>query len=401
MASSDRLLLTAALRTDFYAFAERSFELLNPGKRFLPNWHLEAICHHMELARCGVIRRLIINVPPRSLKSTIGSAALPAFILGHDPARRVIVVTYASDLTIKFANDCRALVQSSFYKDLFPGTRLSRNKNTEAEFITTRYGYRLAASVGGSLTGRGGDFIIIDDPLKPQDALSDLKRESVNDWFDNTLLSRLDDKRTGVIVALMQRLHPDDLTGKLLRNSDDWVVLSFPAIAEQDERIKVGRGEHEYYERKVGDPLHPEREPLSVLENLRTQLGSEIFAAQYLQSPLAPGGNMIKRDWVRRWDPPLARTPSTYVLQSYDTALKSGENNDWSVCTTWHIIDGRYYLVDELRGRFDYPDLKTRAIEHAQAHRPTKILVEDSGLAIDLVPALRERGFAAVPVKVE
>jgi hypothetical protein len=271
MASSDRLLLTAALRTDFYAFVERSFETLNPGTRFAPSWHIEAICHHLERARVGEIRRLIINVPPRSLKSTIGSAAWPAFILGHDPARRVIAVSYGSDLAIKFANDCRALVQSSFYKELFPGTRLSRNKNTEAEFVTTRHGYRLAASVGGSLTGRGGDFIIIDDPLKPQDALSDLKRESVNDWFLNTLLSRLDDKRTGVIVIFMQRLHMDDLTGKLLRNSGDWVVLSLPAIAAQDERIKIGDGEHEYYERKVGDPLHPEREPQRSTNRTRSQ----------------------------------------------------------------------------------------------------------------------------------
>ena len=399
MTNQDRALLNAILRTDLYAFVGRSFSTLNPEATFLRNWHNEALCYHLELVRMGKIRRLIINLPPRSLKSTICSVAFPAFVLGHDPTRRLIAVSYGSELSIKFSNDCRTILQSSWYQSLFPGTRISRTKNTEAEVATTCHGYRLATSVGGTLTGRGGDLIIVDDPIKPQDAYSDSKRESINDWFDSTLLSRVDDKRTGAIVFVMQRVHPNDPTGKRLRGSNDWTVLNLPAIAEQDEQILIG--ENRYHHRKIGDLLHPEREPMSVLNDMRAQMGSDNFAAQYQQAPVAPGGNMIKRDWVRPYDDPPARMPSTFIVQSYDTASKPGEKNDWTVCTTWYVVDGKYYLIDVLRGRFDYPTLKARAIEHAQLHRPSIVLVEDSGLGIALVSDLQSRGFTTLPVKVE
>jgi predicted phage terminase large subunit-like protein len=372
---------------------------LNPGATFLPNWHIEALAYHLELIRTGKIRRLIVNMPPRSLKSIISSVAFPAFVLGHDPSKRLIVVSYGAELATKLGNDCRAVLQSGWYQRLFPGTRISRTKNTEAEVMTTRHGCRLATSVGGTLTGRGGEFVIIDDPIKPQDAYSDSKRESANDWFDNTLLSRLDDKRTGAIIVVMQRLHLDDLTGKLLRGSDDWTVLKLPAIAEQDEQIQIG--EKGYHFRKAGDLLHSEREPMSVLNYMCAELGSDIYAAQYQQSPVPPGGNMIKRQWVLRYDNLPARTSSTHVLQSYDTASKGGGQNDWSVCTTWYVSEGRYYLADVSRGRFDYPTLKARAIAHAQLHRPTKILIEDTGVGTALVPELRDRGFTVIAVQVE
>ena len=399
MTHRDRALLNAVLRHDFEAFLERCFSTLNPGANFLPNWHIDALAYHLELVRMGKIRRLIVNMPPRSLKSIICSVAFPAFVLAHNPARRLVVVSYGSELAVKLANDCRIVLQSPWFQRVFPGTRVSRIKNTEFEVATTRQGYRLATSVGGALTGRGGDLIIIDDPMKPQDALSETKRESANDWFDNTLLSRLDDKQTGAIIIVMQRLHVDDLTGKLLRGSDDWLVLNLAAIAEQDEQIQIG--EERYYIRKVGDLLHPEREPMHVLNYMRAQLGPEIFAAQYQQNPVPPGGNMIKRHWPRRYDKLPDRTSSTEVLQSYDTASKAGAENDWSVCTTWYVIDEKYYLVDVLRGRFDYPTLKAQAIAHAQLHRPTKILVEDTGVGTALVPELQNYGFTAAAVPVE
>src|SRR5205807_8848116 len=156
------------------------------------------------------------------------------------PTQRVICVSYGSDLATKHANDFRAILGSDWYKKTFPGTRVSRVKNTEAEVLTTRNGFRLATSIEGTLTGRGGDIIIIDDPLKPADALSDPKRERVNDWYNNTLLSRLDDKRHGAIVLVMQRLHMYDLTGTLLDVSDEWTVLKFPAIAEEEEKVPIG-----------------------------------------------------------------------------------------------------------------------------------------------------------------
>ena len=249
------------------------------------------------------------------------------------------------------------------------------------------------------MAGRGGNYVIIDDPIKPQDALSDSKREYVNDWFANTVIPRLDDKRTGAIIVVMQRLHVDDLTGKLLRGPDDWTVLKLPAIAQEDERIQIG--ENVYHYRKVGDLLHPEREPQEVLDYMRAQLGPDRFAAQYLQDPVVPGGNMIKREWVRRYDKLPTRTASTHVLQSWDTASKPGEENNWTVCTTWHVSQDKYFFVHVIRGRFDYPTLKAMAIAHARRHTPTTILIENTGVGPALVAELQNAGFRVIAVQVE
>jgi predicted phage terminase large subunit-like protein len=397
-ATANSRLLDAVCRTDFPSFIGKSFHLLTPGARYLPNWHIHALAHHLELVRLGKIRRLMINMPPRSLKSIVTSVAWPAFMLGRDPSARIIAVSYGSDLAIKHANDFRAILRSPFYQRLFPGTRVSPTKDTELEVATTQHGFRLATSVDGTLTGRGGAIVVIDDPLKPSDALSDSRRERVNAWWPNTLLTRLDDKQTGAIVLVMQRLHVDDLAGMLLRGPDEWVVLNLPAIAEQDEAILVGPDR--YHLRSVGDVLHPEREPRSVLDSLRAQLGSDTFSAQYQQAPIPPGGAMIKRIWVRRYDHLPARQ-SSYVMQSWDTASKNGGQNDWSVCTTWLFHQNKYYLVDVLRGRFDYPTLKTRAITHAGVHNPDKILIEDTGVGTALVAELQNLSLPAVGVKPE
>jgi predicted phage terminase large subunit-like protein len=399
MSTQDRRALNAVLRNSLSSFSQRCFLTLNPRATFLDNWHVDALCYHLELVRIGKLRRLIINVPPRYLKSTICSVAFPAFMLGHDPTKRIIVASYGSELAIKLHNDCRGILTAPWYRSAFGSTRISPVKNTEAEVMTTRQGCRLAVSVGGTLTGRGGDLVIVDDPIKPQDAYSDPLRSAANDWFDTTLLSRLDDKRTGAIIVVMQRLHSDDLTGKLLRTSNDWTVLSLAAIAEHDEQIQIGK--NRYHFRKAGDVLHPEREPVEVLNSLRAQVGSDIFSAQWQQNPVPAGGNMIKREWVQPYDDLPARTSSTYVLQSYDTASKQGGQNDHSVCTTWYVIDRYYYLVDVLRGRFDYPTLKERATAHARRHSPTKILIEDTGVGTALVQELQNAGFPAIAIPVE
>lgn len=397
--NSELAVFGALLRTNPLAFSMRSFMILNPGAMFLPNWHIDALVYHLELVRTGKIRRLIVNLQPRSLKSFIGSVAWPAYLLGHDPTKRVIGISYSADLAIKLNNDCRAIMQSPIYRNVFPRTRISRIKNTEAEIATTLHGGRLATSVGGTLTGRGGNIFVIDDPLKPQDALSAIKRQDVNDWFANTLLSRLDNKQEDAIVVLGQRLDLDDLHGTLLRGGDEWLLLSLPTIAEHEQRIQIG--DNDFHFRKVGELLHPEREPLEVINRIRAQLGPDIFAAQYQQDPVAPDGNMIKRAWIRRYDDLPVRTSSTHVLQSYDTASKEGERNSWSVCTTWFFHEGRYYLADVLRGHFDYPTLKAHAIAHAQLHHPTAILIEDAGVGSALIPELRNCGFAVIAVQVE
>jgi predicted phage terminase large subunit-like protein len=394
-----RRLTAAACRTDFPSFIAKCFRSLNPGAPLQMNWHVLAMAHPLEEVRHGHIRRLNLNGPPRTLKSLVASVAFPAFVLGHNPTKRVIAVSYGMELSIKLANDFRAIITAPWYQALFPEMRISRTKNTESEVVTTRGGYRLATSVDGTLTGRGGDIVIIDDPLKPGDALSDNKRESVNNWFRTTLLSRLDHKQNGAIIVVMQRLHDNDLSGALLRSSDDWTVLKLAAIAEQEEKIKIGA--YEYHTRHVGDVLHAAREPRSVLDQILSDIGSDTFAAQFQQSPVPPGGVMIKREWIRPYDCLPARSSSSPLIQSWDVASTTGNESDFSVCTTWLVHDKIYYLINVLRGRFDYPTLKAQAITIAGPYTPDKILIEDMGVGTALLAELKQAGLSAIGVKPE
>jgi hypothetical protein len=217
----------ALLRADFAGFAHRAFCELNPRACFAMNWHFEAIAARLVAVYHGRVGRLIINVPPRHLKSHLASIAFPAWCLGHDPSTQILCVSYAQDLADKLARDCRRIMMSDWYQRLFP-TRLSPQRQAVAEFETTAQGCRFATSVGGVLTGRGADIIIIDDPLKPEEALSQAQRQAANEWFDHTLYSRLNDKRKGAIVLIMHRLHEDDLVGHVLAH-EPWEVARFPA----------------------------------------------------------------------------------------------------------------------------------------------------------------------------
>lgn len=385
MTTHDHRLLQALLRQDFYRFVRKAFGSVSPGEQFLLNWHLQAICHHLELVRQGRIRRLKIEVPPRSLKSVCASVAFPAFVLGHDPTAKLITVSYSADLAAKHAADCRAVMQSGWYRELFPGTRLSPAKNQEANYETTQRGYRYATSVGGTLTGRGGNIIIIDDPLKPEDAMSEARREMVNGWYSRTLLSRLNNKARDAIILVQQRLHMDDLAGHV-DELDEWVTLSLPAIAPEDAEIPIGpRLSHE---RMAGDVLHPEREPLPVLDRLKHALGSATFSAQYQQCPVPADGEVVKWGWFRRYAAPPPRNTMT-IYQSWDTASKPDEHCDFSVCTTWGVTGQDLYLLDVDRARLDFPALKRRVVDHAKAWMPRSIIIEDKGAGTALIQQLR------------
>jgi predicted phage terminase large subunit-like protein len=383
MSGHDQRLLDALLRQNLHSFVMKAFATTSPGETFLPNWHLRTICHHLDLVRTGEIRRLKIEVPPRSLKSVCASVAFPAFVLGHDPTAKIITVSYSGDLAAKHAADCRAVMHASWYRGLFPQTRISPAKNQEANYETTQRGYRYATSVGGTLTGRGGNLIIIDDPLKPEDAMSQAKRDTVNGWYSRTLLSRLNNKARDAIILVQQRVHMDDLAGHV-EALDDWVTLSLPAIAEEDALIPIAPGVD--HARKAGDVLHPEREPLSVLENLKLALGSATFSAQYQQCPVPPDGEVVKWSWFRRYS-----TPPTglAIQQSWDTASKPDEHCDFSVCTTWGTSGDDLYLLHVDRARLDFPGLKRRVIELAKQWRPRSILIEDKAAGTALIQQLR------------
>jgi predicted phage terminase large subunit-like protein len=374
------------------AFVHRCFLTLNAGATFLPNWHIEAIAYELARILAGKATRLIINGPPRSLKSIIVTVAFVAFVLGHQPWRRIFCISYGGELSSKHAADFRSIVTSDWYQRAFPKMRISRS--VEDQVITTAGGFRKATSVYGTLTGLGGDIFIIDDPLKAVDAQSDILRTNLNDWFSSTLSSRLDNKTTGIIIVVMQRVHLHDLTGHLLERSGGWVHRSFPAIAETDEEIAIGDGK--VYGRHAGEALHPEREPLSVLENLRRELGPDVFSAQYQQSPVPPSGSMIRREWLHYYDelpklPYYART-----IQSWDTAAKDGAQNSWSVCTTWIVVDDTYYLIDVTRGRYEYPTLKATAIALAQKYEPQWVLIEDASTGMALAQELSGIYFGGI-----
>lgn len=377
----------ALLRNDLYTFTVRSFAHLNPGTLFKPNWHLELVAAAVQRALDRGVRRLIINIPPRYLKSLIASVAAPAFLLGRDPTRRILTVSYAQDLAFALAQQSRIIMSSPWYRATFR-TRIADWKNAVGEYHTLEGGYRISNSVGGPLTGRGADTVVIDDPIKPEDALSETIRNAVNDWFGNTLVSRLDDKNSSVIILIMQRLHEDDLVGRIL-SQDKWEVISLPAIAEADEvfEIETPMGPR-IFRRSAGGILHPEREDAETLARMRRDMGDYTFAAQYQQSPAPLGGGYIKEKWFQIYD--STRPPSfERIVQSWDTANKPKEMNDYSAGTTWGISKGNAYLLDVFRERVDYPDLKRAVKALNERFHPTKILIEDKASGTSLAQELK------------
>lgn len=386
----------ALLRRDLCAFIERCFYELNPTTKFMPNWHIEMIAEALEACRRGEVTRLDINEPPRSLKSLCVSVAFPAFILGHDPTAQIICVSYGQDLANKHAMDCRSIMTSSWYQRIFPHTRLSSQRQALQEFITTQQGFRLSTSVGGVLTGRGATYIIIDDPLKPDEALSETQRKAANDWFDHSLYSRLNDKKYGRIIIVMQRLHEDDLVGHVL-GLEPWKIIRFPAIAEENEVhvIETPYGTRRF-ERRAGEALHPEREPLEVLNHIRESQGEYNFSGQYQQSPAPLGGGMVKAEWFKTYTSADVASEFEMIFQSWDTANKPTELSDYSVCTTWGVKDKHVYLLNVVRKRFGYPELKRAVREQAEIFHPETILIEDKASGTQLIQDLIEDGEYAV-----
>jgi len=381
----------ALLRQDFTTFIARCFQELNPQAELAMNWHLEIIAAKLMEVRRGTIKRLIINLPPRHLKSLMASIAFPAWCLGHDPSAQILCVSYAQDLADKLARDCRTIMIRPWYRRIFP-TRLAPHRQAVQEFITTRQGYRLATSTGGVLTGRGADFILIDDALKPEEALSEAQRNGTNGWYGHSLYSRLNDKRHGAIAIIMQRLHQDDLVGHVLAQ-EGWEVLSFPAIAETDEvhRIETIWGPR-CFRRRQGEALHPEREPLETLHRIRRTIGEYNFAGQYQQSPAPLGGGLVKEKWFKRYRENDLPERFDRIVQSWDTANKASELSDFSVCTTWGANGKHLFLLSVFRRRLDYPALKRAVREQQNLFNASVVLIEDKASGTQLIQELVVEG---------
>lgn len=408
-------ILNAILRTDFKSFVIKVFNDVSAGSEYLDNWHVDVICDELMNMLENKNNRLIINVPPRYLKSIICSVALPAFLLGHNPTANIICVSYSDDLATKFANDCRNIMTSEWYHDLFPLTRISHSQKSVTDFRTTHGGGRLATSIGGMLTGRGADWIIIDDPLKPMDAMSDLQRDKVNDWFGSTLYSRLNDKAMGKILLIMQRLHQSDLTGYLLESNSRFKHIKLPIMAESDEKWEIANrisGGLRVVNRNNGELLHGAREDMDVIADLRTSLGEFAFAGQYQQRPSPIEGGLIKKGWISYWN----ELPEKFgrIVLSWDTAAKTGLKNAYSACVILGIDHkNNVYILDVYRERLEFPEL-VKKIEQMHMEQYDKYnepgrynthvstLIEEASSGIQAIQQLKpivRRGDGIIAIK--
>ena len=260
--------------------------------------------------------------------------------------------------------------------------------------MTTARGYRYATSFGGTLTGRGGTYIIIDDSLKADEAMSETSRTRVNESFDRTIYSRLDDKRNDRIIIVQQRLHVDDLVGHVLEKQQ-WTHLNLPAIAEVEQLIPIGPGK--FHLRQVEDVLHPERESRETLEEIKLTLGSYDFSAQYQQNPVPSEGNIVQRDWFQIYEEIPARWRGDRIIQSWDTALTDGKSSDYSVCITFLVRGVDYFILDILREKLNYPDLRRRIYRNWLDWGAEPPIIEDKGSGTSLIQELRGDEFAGFP----
>lgn len=372
---------SASIARHFPLFLRYVVATTSPAAAYAHNWHIDAIAAHLEACARGDIRRLIINIPPRMLKSTIVSVAWPAWLLGQDARARIMVASYAQNLSTKHSTDCRLVMQSGWYRRAFPNTVLSADQNEKDKFVTTARGQRLAVSVGGAAIGEGGNILIADDPLNPLQASQKTGRDAANAWFDHSFATRLDDKQRGAIVIVMQRLHAEDLSGYLLAKGG-WEHLCLPAVAPQTTTIHCRDFR---YERPAGQALHAAREPVALLDATKRELGSANFAAQYQQAPLAQSGTLIHRHWFSRY----AEVPAGRVVQSWDTGIKAGAEHDASACVTFVQHEGQHSLIDVTHVRMEYPELKRLMVAHAARFAPEAILVEDKASGQSLLQDLK------------
>lgn len=345
-------------------------------KDFVSNWHYKVIAKELEELRDGVTKKLIINVPPRTGKTELITKCFPAWLLWHQPDHKFIVSGYSSTLTKNFSSQARDYYQSNTYKRLFPRkSPLRDDQNTKELWETVAGGYYYAVGSGGSITWYGADTFIIDDPIKPDEAESDIVRWGINNWFGNTVVSRLNDMTNGNIIIIMQRVHGDDLCWHLLEEMKegtgyDWKLLSFPAIAEEDELYEV---DGEKYGRQAWEVLDKVRMPLDALQKIKETMGNVYFSTQYQQNPVDKESQEFHEEWFKYEDniPPWLR-----IFTTVDPAFsKKNSADDSAIVTAW-FLDDKMYILEYTAGKYDPWELIDKIIYHIQKWRPEKIGIE-------------------------
>ena len=356
---------------------------------FIEGSHHRHIADKFNKLATGEITRLIVNMPPRHTKSEFASFLLPAWMVGREPRLKIIQATHTGELAVRFGRKAKNLIDSEDYGKIFK-TRLQEDSKAAGRWETAQGGEYFAAGVGGAITGRGADLLIIDDPHSEQDALSPTALESAYEWYTSGPRQRL--QPGGKIVLVMTRWSNKDLTGKLIQNqkeakADQWHVVEFPAI--------MNHGSNK------ASPVWPEYWKLEELEGVKASISVQKWNAQYMQNPTSEEGAIIKREWWRRWDhdwiPALK-----HVIQSYDTAFGKKQTSDYSAITTWGVFylnddsPATLILLDAKKGRYDFPELKQIAMEQYKYWDPDTIVVEAKASGQPLTDELRKMGIPVV-----
>lgn len=375
-------LALAIYRQDLPSFVERAFEELNPSTKFKANWHHSAMAALLDQVGKGEERRAIINVCPRSAKSTFVSVAWAAYEIGHDPALSILVVSHNKVLADQLSHAFRKLVNSTWYKQVFPNMKGKPETDNETTYRTSAGGGRMAVSVESGVTGLGADIIIIDDPIDTDKALNPNACDATNEWIAGTLMTRLNDKSTGRVVLVMQRVSIYDTTAFLL-DKEPWKQLSLPAKTDVDRTVKLFDGDSYYW--KQGDLLHEAFLSQAVYDAQRNYLGDAAFSAQYLQRPLPYGGGHIDLSKFKRWTelPP----PGGLTLMSVDAASGMNEGSR-SAIQIWRLVDGKLYLVGLNAGHWPFPRLRDGVLRNMKRFNIDTVIVEHASSGIALLEDL-------------
>jgi hypothetical protein len=395
----------------FREFVRQAWPVIEPSTLFVSGWHIDAIVEHLEAVACGQIRNLLINVPPRHMKSLLVSVLWPAWEWIRCPQRRWLYSSYAAQLSIRDSIKCRRLIESPWYQARWADRfGLTSDQNTKGRFDNDRSGYRFSTSVGGAATGEGGDRIVCDDPHNVQEAESDSVRKATLDWWDVVMSTRVNDPKTSAKVVVMQRCHQRDLSGHLLEQGG-FEHLCLPAECEGTRKVtSIGfadpRQEH-------GELLWPERFGPAEIESLKRSLGSYAAAGQLQQRPSPSGGGIMKRHWFRFWQIPGANLPPVAVrmpdgtlssvepitfayhdevIQSWDCSFKDLDTSDYVVGQVWTRADACFLLLAQVRARMDCP-ATVRAVRGLSNRFPTTVakLIEDKANGSAVIQMARAR----------
>lgn len=389
-----------------------AWQMVEPGTPYVDGWHIDAICEHLEALRTRQIRNLIINIPPRHMKSILCAVMWPTWMWTHTPEFKFLSLSYGAHLSIRDALKSRRLLQSMWYQERWGDAfRLTGDQNAKVRYENDHMGYRIASSVGGLGTGEGGDAIILDDPHNLDEVHSDVIREGVLDWWDQVMSTRLNDPKTGVRLVIMQRGHENDLAGHVIKNRA-WDSLILPAEYEGSKKVTViGWSDP----RKVkGELLWPERFGTKELEEIKASLAEYGTASQLQQRPAPIAGGIFRKKWFLLWPNDVKLPVFDYVIQSYDTAYTEKTSSDESACTVWGLFKhpkkrhNCAMLIDAWNERLEYPALRKRVRDDiyaryggdtenigAPGRRADVILVEDKGSGITLLQDLRMLGVPA------